>query len=483
MSYGIEVTRANGKVIASQTMPGGRVYVGKITAAAGTTPSPYTYPEVPGGDSLRVLQVSKGAHTFTTGTNAQGQATITLTPVSNRTSYATVLYIFTTQTTEPSYGIQNINDAGERSFSTIFPCPEFLDKLTFSSTPNYSEDLAEGNYWSFTHNITTNLGAGRTRLVLWNLPENTGDCWFTGTTLIESYVTGNYTVTAKYIRPTSVSASMPEAFIFALDGLTESSDTYGLRVYDGSTPQKLLFDAGLNHMIIKGYETTVDYPTTTGTTFTHAGLTNISNTPVFLIPSYSKEVWARIGTTQASNGAIYTGCMRRVSNTLYTKLVKEQSLYEDTIVIGTWYYGVSQNLTQLVVNGTDYGATTAGLLLTVVKSAGTAQCSFDGSGTNNTVTCTSTSSWTATVVGGNGNALTYAWSFITNPGALTLSNASSATCTVTKTASAPTSGSSTYTGTLRCTVTQTGSSTVYVDTPIVHTHQDNYSSYINEGGA
>lgn len=485
MSYGIEVTRANGKVIASQTMPGGRVYVGKITAAAGTSPSPYIYPEVPGGSSLRVLQVSRGAHTWSTGTNAQGQATITLTPVSNRFDYSTVLYIFTTQTTEPSYGIQTINDVGERSFSTIFPCPEFLGKVTFSSTPSYSEDLAEGSYWSFVHNTTSNLGAGRTRLILWNLPENAGDCWFTGTTLIESYVTGNYVVTAKYIKPTAVSSVVPEAFVFALDGLTESSDTHGLRVYDGSTPQKLLFDAGLNHMIIKGYETVVDYPNTTGTTFTYANLTNISNSPVFLIPSYSKEVWTRIATTQSSNGVLYTGCMRRVGNTLYTKLVKETSLYEDAIVTGTWYYGVSQDLTQLVVNGTDYGATTAGLLLTVTKSANTTQCSFNSNGIGNTTTCTSVTSCTATVTGGNNGPIAYAWSFITNPGSLTLANANSSTCTILKTASAPISGSSTFSGTLRCTVTQTGSSTVYVDTPIVHTHQDTYSSYVyeNPGGA
>lgn len=497
MGYGIEVTQASGKNILTQTMPGGRVYVGQINQAAQAvgTVTTFTYPLIPGGSYLRLLQVVAARHTFVTGTNASGHATITLTATSagrTATSGSTQLFIFATQTIEPTFGIQLTNDAGERTTSTVYPCPEFLGKITFSPTPTYTFTTMTAGILHYRHSVNSTLGAGRTRLILWNLPETSADCWFTGSSLISASVTGTYSVSTEIYRASTTTTQMPEAFIFALDGLTNSSginDNYGLRIYDEGTPpnQKLLFDAGLDHMIIKGYENTVDYPNITGVTYTYAGLANMSNVPIFLMPGFYKETASNYKAPGFQGVNTYTGVMKRDANTIYTKLLFTDAISDDAYIpIGTYYYGVADNLLQLVVNGSDYGATSAGLLLIIVKSSGTAYCSFDGGGTSNTVTCQSSSTWSSSISGGNANAKSYSWTIINNSGGLSISGSTTGTvCSVIKTASAPLSSSSTFSCILRCEVSQSGSSTVYQDVTVVHTHADSYYyyAYENPGGA
>lgn len=490
MGYGIEVTQASGKKTVTQTMPGGRVYIGQINqiAQAYGTVTVFTYPLVPGGNYLRLLQVSAARHTFVTGTNASGQATITLTATSagrTATTEYTQLFIFATQTVEPTYGIQLTNDAGERTTSTVYPCPEFLGKLTFNPTPTYTRTTMTAGIMNYQHLVNSTLGAGRTRLILWNLPETSTDCWFAGGSLISAGITGTYTIVSDIYRASTTTTQMPEAFIFALDGLVDSTDTYGMRIYDGNTPKNLLFDAGLNHMIIKGYENTVDYPVITGTTYTYAGLPNMSNVPIFLMPGFYKEVASSYKSPGFQTTNTYTGVMKRDANTIYTKLLYTDIVSDDVYIpVGTYYYGVSDNLLQLVVNGSDYGATTAGLLLTVTKSSGTGYCEFYSSGVGNVTTCTSSSTWSSTVTGGTGNAKTYFWSIISNPGVLSISGSTTdISCTIVKTASAPLSSSSTFSCVLRCEVAQSGSSTVYQDVTVVHTHNDTYYVVEYQGGA
>lgn len=491
MAFGIEVTQANGKKILTQTMPGGRVYVGQVNQAAQVTGTVtvITFDKVPGGNYLRVLQVDQARHTFVVGTNASGHATITLTATSaGRTvvTSSTRLFVFATQTIEPTYGIQLTNDAGERTTSTVYACPEFLGKITFSATPTVTRFIATP-YTEYSHSVLSSLGVGRTRLILWNLPENSGDCWFAGSSLIPATnIAASYSVTATIIRPSTTTTQMPEAFIFALDGLTESSgivNTYGLRIYDEGTPpnQKLLFDAGLDHMIIKGYENTVDYPNITGVVNEYPGLANMSNVPVFLMPSYSKEIASSYKSPGFQSVTGFLGVMKRDANTIYTKLVVRRTYQDDAYIpVGTYDYGVQNDLLQLVVNGSDYGATSAGLLLAVAKSSGTAYCSFNGSGTSNTVTCQSASTWSSVISGGNANAKNYSWSIVSNSGGLSISgSATGSACTVVKTASAPVGSSATFSCVLRCTVSQVDSSTVYQDTTVVHTHADDY--YQNTG--
>ena len=53
MTYGIETKLANGTTTASQSLPGGRIFVGVINRPADNTAglvSTYSYPLIPGGD-------------------------------------------------------------------------------------------------------------------------------------------------------------------------------------------------------------------------------------------------------------------------------------------------------------------------------------------------------------------------------------------------------------------------------------------------
>jgi hypothetical protein len=482
MTYGLLTQRPNGMPLIDPTLIGGRVYVGKYTAAAGASAS-YTFPNIPGHGRLRVLQIAAGGHSYALSTNGSGQAVITFTPYSQTSSRSTTVFLFTTYTTEPDYGVLTTNDAGQRTVSGLFPVPEFLGKVTFSNTPSSSYDTADGTYWVYDHLSATSLGAGRERLVLWSLPENTYDCWFKGTTNISNTVTGSFNLRARFIRAPTDPYSMPEAFVFALDGLTTSSDTYGIRVFDQSG--NITFDSGRDHMVIKGFETTVDYPSSSGSTLTFPGLSTLtaSNVPVMLIPSYGKDVWARI-TASSSTEKSYEAGVRRVGSTLYTRLVLLSTAYED--IGGTTHtneWGVRTDLMQLVLDGALYGASNAALALGTSQVSGTAACSFYGEGTSNSVTCTSTSVWRGTPVGGNGSAITYSWSIVSNPGGLSISGSSTDNvCTVQKTASAPTSSNAVYTCTLRCAVSQSGSTPVSVDKTVTHTHSDTYSVGGGGGG-
>jgi hypothetical protein len=362
MAYGTEVKLASGKVTTNQTLPGGRVFLGLLVRSKETagTVTVYTYPDVPGGSNLRVLQVGAGAHVWSAGTNGSGQATMTLTALTTRdTGFSPIpqtrLYVFTVATNEPDYGISMVNDAGERTVSGLFPAAEFLGKITFSSTPSSSYDVYEGTYWRFNHtSAPTSLGAGRTRMILWSLPNTTDDVWFTGTPFLSSAGTGSYSLNASYIRDPGTAFTMPEAFMFAIDGISPSAETYGMQVFNPSG--QLTYDAGLDHMILRGYETGLSYPTSPGTINSFSASYFSGNTPAFSIPTFAKETWSSAG--QVSNGKYYTGGVRRNGSTLESRLVKTDVMFEDIGgITGTYYYGAVSNLPQLVVDSTLYGGT------------------------------------------------------------------------------------------------------------------------------
>jgi hypothetical protein len=349
VSFGIQVDD-----IVTQTMPGGRVFVDKIVRDRETTGivTTYTYANVAAGSHLRVLQVGAGAHSWVVGTSS-GQATVTLTAVNSATGRAatTTLYVFAAVTNEPTFGIQLTNDSGERTASTVYPCPEFVGRVTFSGTPSSTTDMEEDGYWRYTHTTSTSIGSGRNRIVLWKLPSNAGDVWFRGTNFIEDSVTGAYNISASYYTPVGTPYTVPEAFVFALDGLVSSGATYGIRLYDPTGV--LLFDGAKDHMVIKGYETTVDYPTSTGITNTYAGLATMTGTPAFFVPGYQREVWTNNGLV--SQGQFYSGTVRKNGSTLYTKLIRTGKDNDDALLGITYEFGLSTNITQVVVDATRYG--------------------------------------------------------------------------------------------------------------------------------
>ena len=275
MSYGIQVTGPAGNETVNLTMSGGRSYVQEIrrtwTAPGGQTYT-YTFPNIPSGDDLVVYVVQLGPFYWQTST-VNNQAVLTVyaqlesAPFYVTSFYEeTILSVFTRKTTETfnnDYGVALINDAGERIVSAIYPTAEFIGKLTFSPVPDAftvgSENVStisntpRGGYHVNTHSSTpTSIGAGRKRIILWNLPETTStDVWYTcDSSYLPDTLTGNFQIAMKALTKGGIGYAMPEAYVFAVDGINPSSDSYGLRVYDGSG--RVTFDAGLNHMVIAG---------------------------------------------------------------------------------------------------------------------------------------------------------------------------------------------------------------------------------------
>jgi hypothetical protein len=470
MSYGIESYRDFGNNIKNitQTMLGGRVFVKEIiqgyTAGMGIVDIPI--PNVSSHTHLKFYIVEGGSFTVSAYTNA-GTATVRLTPNSHLQQFgsSTIVLVFATQTTEPTYGIASINNSGERLVSTVYPIPQFLEKITFSSTATPGGSLSSGrgiNQHQST--VPCTVGIGRTKIALFTIPANATDCWYS----MDSYV-GNGTPYL-YITvegPTNATYGLPEAYIFAIDGFVPSSDQYGLRIYGPSPSSTLLFDSGLSYMDIKGFETvlydSVEY-SVTSSVFTR-------NTPAFLIPGYFNEVAQQIPGQTASWINTYQGCVRRVGSTLYSKRILLYRYSEDAIWSWDYTFGNLSN-TIFAIDAQVLGASGSGssgsggvgqnMTATILYSSGSSSCSYNSASAS---TCTTTETFIASVSGGTGGAVSYSWSLINAPGFSISGSSTNSTVTVVIGGTA-----GTYTGTLQCTVSQTGSITQVPTYSLSHTH-------------
>jgi len=270
MSYGIQVKGPAGNETVNLTMSGGRSYVQEIRRTwefPGGQTYTYTFPNIPSGDDLVVYVVQNGPFYWTTDTvNNQAVIRLYAQPESRPPGFGSysdesVLSVFTRKTIETfnnDYGVALVNDAGERIVSAIYPTAEFVGKLTFSPVVDQwvnggIQDLPRSDYHLNGHtSVATNIGAGRKRIILWNLPETSStDVWYTcDTSYIPDTVTGNFQVEMQVVTKAGLGYAIPEAYVFAVDGISTSSDSYGLRIYDASG--RVTFDAGLNHMVIAG---------------------------------------------------------------------------------------------------------------------------------------------------------------------------------------------------------------------------------------
>lgn len=462
MTYGIKTT-VDDLTTLSETTVSGRVFVELIyyeTETAGTT-HVHTYEHIPGDSYLRVHQLGGGTHTWATSTNGSGQAVITLTAVSNPSTFTvpfTLLIVFSTRTSETGYGILTSTASGDTAVSALYAVPEFLGKVTLNSTPTYSWGTGDGGYTASEYSATTMLGAGRERLVFWAIPPTDQDVWFLGEGHITASITGAATFGAIIVHAPGSTYALPEAYIFALDGLQESAETMGMRVYNQYGD--VTFDSGRVHLNLKAIESQMSYPTIEGSvnTYTSTEFTGFSK-PCGTMPEFRQEVY--------SGGVAYVraGVVRLATAGFQTRLMRLHTYL--TPLSGAYNYGQHTNLVQAVINSEDYEITSFALAGRVTRDSGTAECSYDpelgGS------SCTSTSVWKAYYSGGTGSSITYAWSLVSNTGGLSISGSSSgSTVTLTKTGS----GTSTYSCTLRCVITS-GSSSVTVDTSVTHTHNSN----------
>lgn len=336
--YGIYVSNPAGGTNLSNSMLGGRVFVEFLSVNPGSSLTK-SYDFIPSGSYLKHYIISAGPHSISIST-VSNKATISInyTGYTFQKSVPTKVAIFTTQTTEPSFGISLINGNGEKVASTRYPVPDFIQKVTFSSSDKVDTlpiifEPTDRETYVYSKSISS--GYGRTRIVMWSIPESLTEYWYSG----NAFLATSDTELKLYINsPLNQSPPMPTAYIFGLDNLSPSSSSYGLRLFNEGG--NLLFDSGLNHIDILGFNT-IAYATA-GSSITDTTL--ISSSTAVVLPSFGQYIEDGIEGQEASYTYEYLGMVRRSGSTLYTKKILMQKLLEDAYLTYNEYpYGSQAN--------------------------------------------------------------------------------------------------------------------------------------------
>jgi hypothetical protein len=495
MAYGIEVYRNPGYPTLIDTMLGGRVFVEllQLSPYAGNpgnisvgSSSSLTYTNIPGAQYLKYYTLEAGPYSITTSTNGSGQAVLTFTRLTSRITLGggetTTIAIFATKLSDPTYGMLVTNANGDRLVSTNYVTPVFVGRVTFNSSPTYTYGLTR------QHERTISYGSPNSyKLVLYTVPESS-NVWFTANSFISSTFS-SYTLTTKYILPSSSTTySLAEAYVFQLNNISLSSHNYGIRIWNNSSPQKLTFDSGLEHINIAGIQESpkISFYDTTEQSITNTSLYNSYS--AIVIPEFYKEIWQQSSTNAISSRIdFYSGAFRRQASTLYYKLVKTDFGFEDAVVNATYQWGSQYDNTIFIVNTTLLGGTGSGgtgsntLVGTISEGSGITVCGYD---TTYSTGCTTTKTYNINTSGGDSTNIDYSWSIIENAANFVLTTASNLPyATISHTGSA-----GTYAAVIRCTLTQSGVQTL-VEYPIQHAHQIASATYtvststssVNEG--
>ncbi len=346
MPQGLAIYRADGQAIVDHLSIGG-TFVDVVSVNAGATQT-FTYPEVPGGQ-LRIIQGRGGSHTWSTGTNGSGQATLTVTAhaANGSLAYGSIIIVLARSTTEPTFGIAVDNGFG-RAVSAIFPQPEFVGIATINATPGGYYTTPEG-YTAVTHQVTI-PGSGE-RLLYAVLPSSTADTWYrlntitpsvgkdqptqyvkAGAALYDSFVTV-YTKAATY--------QLPMVLTFRHGNTTASSNTHGLRIWDAAS--NVTFDSGRDHINYTRIANDLAYPDVTGSVNSHAGL---GATPAIAVPNFLRQVITLVsGSTYRRRWFIAT--VRRNGTNLESRLIEDSDANTTTVgsVAGTYDSGGRTALT------------------------------------------------------------------------------------------------------------------------------------------
>lgn len=466
-------------------MLGGRVGYTVATASYGVTQS-YVFNDIPGHQYVKYFVLQAGAHTVSL-TTENGCAKLTLTHflVSFGFTQDTRVAVFATKTTNPDYGISVTNADGEILASTNYLVPVYRGKITFPST--YENP---GSTLIRRHFQTVSLGDSNSyKLIFYTIPEST-NVWFTGDTFIDAG-SSSYTVNTYYTVSSGSfgSYSLAEGFVFQLNNLTTSlsTHTYGVRLYNTQSPQRLTLDSGSKHLNLKGDWWSIDYDPTTeqshtgyraGAVQTLDGSNNVilsggqtagfSAYTAVSIPQYIKYT-----STRRNAGEnlwqinLRQGYYRRQGTNMYTKAFTRVVGYEDGYVdfdygnYGIQYGNKAFVLDTKLLGGAGTGGSGAtGFVASISEgSTGTKTCTYDSSFANS---CTSSRDYTANTSNTSG-PVTYRWHFgidastgayINSQDGITFQNNdyTSATTTLTRTAATGTTANAV----LFCAVTNQG---------------------------
>lgn len=368
MPFGVNTwTNSLHKVVDPANRPGG-FYVEEVTIAYGSGLTK-DYSLVPGGQ-LIVHCLSPGNHTWATSTfNGSARLTVTAwtTTVTERQK-GTTLQIYALNTVEPTYGVMCINDAGQRLFSTVYPSPHliFASAITWqSTTTGIGAGYNKAIYWSSNFNTPTgSTMVGGDYMVFLALPDNTNDHWW------RAYVSGGGTATqgkvvVECMYPSgeaSAPTAVPSVHVFYVRNLVSLStnNSHGIRVFDNSSPQKIMFDSGRRHMMIKELPTNISYPNPpsagANSSSSSFALSSFSGNVAVRVPSYDYQIWVQNGGATSTWSYPYAGFMRRSGGNLLSRTMQDGArVFWDAIIINqSFTHGMNSDLVVPVIDTTFY---------------------------------------------------------------------------------------------------------------------------------
>lgn len=352
LNYGITCVNDSGQVITSPATLAA-LYAGQVTCSITSGTQTFDFPNVPAG-ALYAIQLASGAlfaggtHTWVI-TSSAGHARIVFTFVDlpYRAAASTTLRLFATNTFEPDYGINAMNDFGERVISTIFPACRFIEKLILGTTLyDYASDPGAVEY-----ELRTTTNASEDGLLFWSLPSSTSTTvwWSGGTTVAAGQPAKMYVA----LDGGSLPSTLPQAFVFQTGPMTVSTQ-WGIRVFDGAG--QVMFDGATESMKIEARLTGVDYPYPSANTYTLPS----GYTPAMYFPAYVKQ--RPVGSCVDGFATMQTrrGMMRRNGTSLFTLqqvMIRENDGWDCRRADGAENYewGMGTDLFVPIINAQRYG--------------------------------------------------------------------------------------------------------------------------------
>lgn len=352
INYGITAVNDDGDVITSPATLSG-LYAGEVTCSITSGTQTFDFPNVPAG-ALYALQLATGSnlaggtHSWVV-TSFSGYARIVFTFVDQpyRTSASTTLRLFATNTFEPNYGINALNDFGERTISTIYPACQFIERLTLGTTLyDYASDPGAIEY-----ELRTTTAASQSGLLFWSLPSstNTSIWWSGGTTVAAGALAKMYVA----LNSNALPSVLPQAFVFKTGPMTVSTQ-WGVRVFDGAG--LVMFDGATESMKIEARITNLQYQMTTENTYTLPS----GYTPAMYFPGYIQERQQGSCLDGFSTMITYRGMMRRNGTSLITRqqsMIRENEGWDCRRADGdrNYEWGLPSGLFVPIINANRYG--------------------------------------------------------------------------------------------------------------------------------
>jgi hypothetical protein len=339
MTYGLETYKTNGQVLSSYTdAMGGGVYLGTYYLGAGSSGTLNFGYNVLGGFLIGYC-VQAGSHEINYYTDGNGKAYVTYTAVTGGRD--SMWIFFSRKTSEVDYGLllQAVN--GDYLISGLYKSARFVEKVTPSWN---SEWTIPHQGWSYKIvQYTGNSDAGalwKRRIIFWKLNSTSSDVWHIGQSWIWE---GQTWFDLQCILPVGSTAWTLDAYIFEVESLTASGDTWGMRVYDSSG--NVTFDSSYPYLRNKQLNTGFSYPSVSypnyGNVASSFGYGVSSTYPAILMNRYTVQRYAF--NDPVSEHWEYIGAMRRDGGTYYSRMFNYEYNGDDG-GNGVFRHGYSTNL-------------------------------------------------------------------------------------------------------------------------------------------